>query len=79
MSFDVYVEVGDDGDCFRLELAECNSDLDRQVGVFSLVFDIVLTYFDGPAFDWNKYVVYDNGLTPDDLAAAVRGLSWLPR
>ena len=65
-------EVGDDSDCFRLELAERNSDHDRQIGVFSLVFDIVLTYFDGPAFDWNKYVVYDSGLTLDDLAAAVR-------
>jgi hypothetical protein len=22
-------------------------------------------------FDWNRYVVYDEGLTPDDLAAAI--------
>jgi len=22
-------------------------------------------------FDWNRYVVYDKGLTPDDLAAAI--------
>lgn len=28
--------------------------------------------FDGPVLDWNRYVVFDNGLTMDDLATAVR-------
>ena len=27
--------------------------------------------FVGAMFDWNRYVVYDEGLTPDDLAAAI--------
>ena len=27
--------------------------------------------FLGTMFDWNRYVVYDDGLTPDDLAAAI--------
>ena len=27
--------------------------------------------FVGVMFDWNRYVVYDEGLTPDDLAAAI--------
>ena len=27
--------------------------------------------FLGTMFDWNRYVVYDEGLTPDDLAAAI--------
>ena len=27
--------------------------------------------FHGDIFDWNRYVVYDEGLTPDDLAAAI--------
>ena len=29
-----------------------------------------ITFF-GTMFDWNRYVVYDEGLTPDDLAAAI--------
>ena len=27
--------------------------------------------FHGDIFDWNRYVVYDEGLTPDDLAATI--------
>ena len=70
-------EVGDDDDCFRLELAEYNSNQDRQVGDFTMVFDMYdgepgYADFYGPAFDRNEYIVYDSGLTPDDLVVAIQ-------
>ncbi len=78
-----WYEVGDDGDCFRLELAEYNSDKNRQIGYFTMSFD---TYdgepgyadFRGSDFNWNKYVVYDSGLTKDDLVEAIRKYVVIP-
>ena len=79
----IWDEVGDDDDCFRLELAEYNSDKNRQVGYFTMSFDMYdgepgCIDFCGSDFDWNEYIVYDNGLAPDDLAAAIQKYVMIP-
>lgn len=76
-------EVGDEGDCFRLELAEYNSDKNRQIGYFTMSFDMLdgeygYVDFCGPDFDWNEYIVYDNGLTMDDLSTAIKKYVMIP-
>ena len=72
-----WYEVGDDGDCFRLELAEYNSDKNRQIGYFTMSFymydgEPVYDDFCGPDFNWNEYIVYDSGLTMVDLSTAIQ-------
>ena len=76
-------EVGDDDDCFRLELAEYNSNQDRQIGYFTMSFDMLYgeygyVDFCGPDFDWNEYIVYDSGLTMDDLSTAIKKYVMIP-
>ena len=76
-------EVGDDGDCFRLELAEYYSDKNRQIGYFTMSFDMLdgeygYVDFCGPDFDWNEYIVYDSGLTMDDLSTAIQKYVMIP-
>ncbi len=76
-------EVGDDDDCFRLELAEYNSDKNRQIGYFTMSFDMYdgepwCIGFCGEDFDWDKYVVYDSRLTIDDLAEAIQKCVVIP-
>ncbi len=76
-------EVGDDGDSFRLELAEYNSDKNRQIGCFTMSFEMFdgepgYANFCGPDFDWNEYIVYDSGLTMDDLSTAIQKYVVIP-
>lgn len=76
-------EVGDDGDGCRLELAEYNSDKNRQIGYFTMSFDMLdgeygYVDFCGPDFDWNEYIVYDSGLTMDDLSTAIQKYVVIP-
>lgn len=75
--------MGDDGDCFRLELAEYNSDKSRQIGYFTMSFEMFdgepgCIDFCGEDFDWDKYVVYDSRLTIDDLAEAIQKYVVIP-
>ena len=77
-------EVGDDGDGCRLELAEYNSDKNRQIGCFTMsfeMFDGELGYvnFCGPNFDWNEYIVYDSGLMMCDLSTAIQKYVTIPK
>ena len=60
----------------RYELDEYDADDERAFGYFFLSFqmtgrDVRNVTFDGPVLDWNNYIVYDDGLTADDVAAAV--------